>query len=299
MHDNGRKGSAIMKKKLVLLGAGGKMGNRITANIKDLEDLEISYVEINEAGRQRLKDTFGVDATDSYDPLKEAQTVIFAVPDILIERISKEVIPMLLPGATVIGLDPAAHYGKVMMMREDLKYFVVHPCHPSLFPFEENLSLAAQKDWFGGVGAAKMDLVCCQQQGSDVDYEENAAFAQVMFRPINHAYRITIDQMIMLEPALVESITTPLVMGIRQAVDACVAQGVPREVVMAFVMGHLKVQFGVIFGFAGFPFSDGANLAARNGMKDIFQKGWLEKIMNREKVDESVYKITHELNEGK
>ena len=66
---------------------------------------------------------------------------------------------------------------------------------------------------------------------------------------------------------------------------------------MAFVMGHLKVQFGVIFDFAGFPFSDGANLAAKNGMKDIFKDGWLEKIMNRNSVDESVYKITHELNE--
>lgn len=288
-----------MKRKVAILGAGGKMGNRVTANIHDLDYLDISYIEISEAGRKRLKEQYGVESTDSYDSLKEVQTVVFAVPDILIERVSREVIPLLKAGTTVIGLDPAAHYAKVMMMREDLKYFVVHPCHPSLFPFEDNLSLAAQKDWFGGVGAAKMDLVCAMQQGTDEDYKENEAFAREMFKPVNHCYRITIDQMIMLEPALVESITTPLVMAMRQAVDACVEQGVPQEVVMAFVMGHLKVQFGVIFGFAGFPFSDGANLAAKNGMKDIFKEGWLEHIMNRKMIDESVYKITHELNNEK
>ncbi|HML38951.1 MAG TPA: phosphogluconate dehydrogenase C-terminal domain-containing protein [Bacillota bacterium] len=285
-----------MKKQVVLLGAGGKMGNRITANIKDENDIDISYVEISEAGRTRLKESFGVSATDSYEALKTADTVIFAVPDILIQKVSKGTIPMLKSGATVIGLDPAAHYGKVMMIREDLKYFVVHPCHPPLFAFEENLSLAAQKDWFGGIGAAKMDLVCAVHQGDDADYAENEAFARKMFRPIRDTYRVTIDQMIMLEPALVESITAPLVKGMRMAVDACVEQGVPRDAVMAFVMGHLKVQFGVLFDYAGFPFSDGANLALKNAMDVIYQPGWLDKIMNREAVDKSVYEITHEIS---
>lgn len=285
-----------MKKKVALLGAGGKMGCRVTANLKDEKDLDISYVEISEAGRQRLKDTFGIEATDSYEPVKSADMVIFAVPDKLIGRISTMIIPLMKAGATVIGLDPAANYGKVMMIREDLKYFVVHPCHPSLFPFEDNLSLEAQKDWFGGIGAAKMDLVCAIQQGTDADYEECEAFARKMFKPIAKTFRVTIDQMIMLEPALVESITAPLVKGIRMAVDACVEKGVPRDAVMAFVMGHLKVQFGVLFDFAGFPFSDGANLALKNAMDVIFKPNWIENIMNRKAVDESVYEITHEIS---
>ncbi|NLX63664.1 MAG: semialdehyde dehydrogenase, partial [Clostridiaceae bacterium] len=183
-----------------------------------------------------------------------------------------------------------------MMIREDLKYFVVHPCHPSLFPFEDNLSLAAQKDWFGGVGAAKMDMVCAMQQGTDADYEECEAFARKMFKPIDRSFRLTIDQMIILEPALVESITAPLVKGIRMAVDACVEKGVPRDAVMAFVMGHLKVQFGVLFDFAGFPFSDGANLALKNAMDVIFKPNWIENIMNREAIDKSVNDITHEIS---
>lgn len=285
-----------MKKKVVLLGAGGKMGCRVTANIKDEADYDVSYIEVNENSRKKLKEMFGVEATDSYEALVDADKVIFAVPDVLILRVSETVIPKLKSGATVIGLDPAAHYGKVMSEREDLKYFVVHPCHPSLFPFEDNLSLAAQKDWFGGVGAAKMDLACAIYQGSDEDYKENEDFARKMFKPVDRCFKLTIDQMIMLEPALVESITAPLVQGMRMAVDACVEQGVPRDAVMAFVMGHLKVQFGVIFEFAGFPFSDGAILALRNAMDIIFKPDWIKNIMSREAVNKSVYEITHELN---
>ena len=286
-----------MDKKIVLLGAGGKMGCRVTANIKDEPGYSITYVEISEAGRKRLEELHHVTAVADNSAAADADIVIFAVPDVLIQKVSRTIVPMMKPGATVIGLDPAAHYGKVMMLREDLKYFVVHPCHPSLFPFEDNLSLAAQKDWFGGVGAAKMDLACAQYQGTDEDYAENEAFARKMFKPTDRCFKLTIDQMIMLEPALVESITAPLVAAMKQAVDACVDQGVPREAVMGFVMGHLKVQFGVLFGFAGFPFSDGANLALRNSMDIIFKPGWLEKIMNREAVDQSVYAITHELND--
>jgi len=286
----------MIMKKVSILGAGGKMGCRVTANIKDEKDYAVTYIEISEVGRKRLKNNFGIDASDSNDSLKAADIVIFAVPDVLIGKVSKNAIPLMKSGATVIGLDPAAHYGKVMLMRDDLKYFVVHPCHPPLFPFEDNLSIEAQKDWFGGIGAAKMDLVCAMQQGSDSDYEENAAFARLMFKPIRDCYKITIDQMIMLEPALVESISATLVKGLRLAVDACVEQGVPREAVMAFVMGHLKVQFGVLFDYAGFPFSDGANLALKNAMDVIFKPNWIENIMNKTAVDRSVYEITHALN---
>lgn len=286
----------MKKMNVVLLGAGGKMGCRITKNIKDLPEYSIAYVEISEAGRERLKEEFGVTAVSSYEPLKDADKVIFAVPDLLIGKISKEVIPLLKPDTTVIGLDPAAHFGKVMMVREDIAYFVVHPCHPSLFPFAENLTLAEQKDWFGGA-AATMDMVCSEFQGDDADYAENESLARKMFHPIDRAFRLTVDQMIMLEPALVESITAPLIKAMTMAIDACVETGVPREAVMAFVLGHLKVQFGVLFGFAGFQFSDGAILAMDQAMDVIFKPGWLENIMNRKSVEESVYRITHELGE--
>lgn len=285
-----------MVQKVVLLGAGGKMGMRITPNIKDETAYDISYIEIRKEAAKALTEKYGVVSTESSSPVKDADIVIFAVPDRIIRKVSADIVPLMKPGAMVIGLDPAAHFGEVMHMRRDLKYFVVHPCHPSLFPFEEGLTEASQRDWFGGTGVAKMDMVCAIHQGTDDDYERGEAFARLMFRPINKAFRVTIEQMVLLEPALVESITAPLVKGMRMAMDACVDLGVPKDAAMSFVMGHLKVQFGVLFDFAGFPFSDGANLALSNAMEIIFKPNWIDKIMNVEAVRKSVYDITHELN---
>ncbi len=279
------------QKKVVLLGAGGKMGCRVTPNIKDCPEYEITYVEISDAGVERLK-AFGVTASKTYEAVPLADIVIFALPDVLIGKVSKEIVPMMKSGAMVIGLDPAAAFAGVLPEREDIRYFVVHPCHPPLLKFEDNLSLDAQKDWFGGVGAAKMALVCAIFKGNDSDYEEGEAFAKKMFKPIFASYRVTVEQMALLEPGLVESISAPLVQGIKMAMDACVAKGVPEDAAMAFLMGHLNVQFGVIFGFAGFPFSDGANLALKNAMDVIYKPDWLDQIMNIEAVKHSVAEIT-------
>ena len=43
-----------MALKIALMGAGGKMGCRITDNIKDLADYEVLYVEVSPAGLANL-----------------------------------------------------------------------------------------------------------------------------------------------------------------------------------------------------------------------------------------------------
>ena len=154
------------------------------------------------------------------------------------------------------------------------------------------MSIEVQQDWFGGVGAAKMALVCSIFQGNDDDYAVGEEFACNMFKPILASYRVTVEQMALLEPALVESISAPLIQGIKMALDACIAKGVPEDAATAFLMGHMNVQFGVIFGFAGFPFSDGANLALKNAMDIIFKPNWIENIMNKDSVKASVAEIT-------
>ncbi|MEZ5863156.1 MAG: hypothetical protein R3D25_03450 [Geminicoccaceae bacterium] len=37
--------------------------------------------------------------------------------------------------------------------RDDITYFVTHPCHPSIFRYEPTLDM--QKDYFGGVAAGQ------------------------------------------------------------------------------------------------------------------------------------------------
>ena len=61
-----------------------------------------------------------------------------------------------------------------------------------------------------------------------------------MFHPISASYQVSVEQMILLEPALVESITAPLVKGMKMAVDTCISKGVPEDVAMAFCYGAFE-----------------------------------------------------------
>ena len=44
-----------MKKKITLVGAGGKMGLRLTRNLKN-SDYEMAYLEVSLAGIEKLKE---------------------------------------------------------------------------------------------------------------------------------------------------------------------------------------------------------------------------------------------------
>ena len=52
-----------MTKKVTVLGAGGKMGYRVSANLRG-SPYEVSHVEVSEAGRNRLKE-LGITCVDS------------------------------------------------------------------------------------------------------------------------------------------------------------------------------------------------------------------------------------------
>jgi 6-phosphogluconate dehydrogenase (decarboxylating) len=63
---------------LTLIGAGGKMGCRITKNVKH-SDWKVHYVEVNYAGIQRLKDC-GVSCTDASAALPEPSKICASSP---------------------------------------------------------------------------------------------------------------------------------------------------------------------------------------------------------------------------
>src|SRR5215213_4741588 len=90
-------------KTLTLIGAGGKMGCRITNNVKS-SDWKVHYVEVSEPGVQRLRDC-GVSCSKSDEALPQADVVIFAVPDVAMESVTQEMIPKLKAGALVMLLD--------------------------------------------------------------------------------------------------------------------------------------------------------------------------------------------------
>ncbi|MBV9299681.1 MAG: semialdehyde dehydrogenase [Verrucomicrobia bacterium] len=260
---------------ITLLGAGGKMGGRITANLRHLSHYQLDYVEANEARSKQIAEE-GIKMTPLDEALERAEAVILAVPDRLIANITQEIIPALKPGTIVLGLDPAAAYAGVMPKRDDITYFIAHPGHPLLFSDTEPAS--AKSDWFGGQGALKQSVVCALYQGPETHYAVGEKIAADMYAPILRMHRITIEQMAILEPAVVESTMATCVTVMREAMEAAVAMGVPKQAAEDFCLGHIRTELAIVFGFAGFPFSDGAIKAIEQNKPRIFREDWKQVI---------------------
>ncbi|MDA8839712.1 NAD(P)-binding domain-containing protein, partial [bacterium] len=125
-----------MTDKLVLMGAGGKMGVRSAANLART-DFDVAHVEISEAGRARLKETVGVDCVDIDTAMEGADIVLLAVPDTAIKAVAATIIDKVPSGAMVICLDAAGPFAGHLPAREDVTYFVTHPCHPPIYNDEK------------------------------------------------------------------------------------------------------------------------------------------------------------------
>ena len=89
-----------------------------------------------------------------------------------------------------------------------------------------------------------------------------------------------------------ETFSATLITALKEAYDEAVRLGVPAEAAWAFLSGHVRIEFAIIFGIAVFPFSDGAKLAVEKAYDKIFQPDWKERIMTREAVQQSVREIT-------
>ncbi|HHY81283.1 MAG TPA: semialdehyde dehydrogenase [Clostridiales bacterium] len=279
-------------KKIVVIGAGGKMGCRVSKKLMDAKRYDAYFCEVNEASIERLK-AIGINTISKMEEIvPQADYVLLSIPDILIGKLSKDIIPLMKPGAMVIGLDPAAAYAGVMPIRDDIGYFVVHPHHPYLFNTERDED--GNLDFFGG--KATQDVSCALYHGDEHFYAEGEQIARVIFAPVGTAFRVTVKQMGFCEPGLVESISAPLVYALKQAYEAFVAKGVPADALYSFLMGHLRVQFAITFGLIDARYSDGAILALNEAMSRIFKDNWLETMVNEDFVTESIMKITDSIN---
>jgi hypothetical protein len=216
-----------------------------------------------------------------------ADAVILAVPDKLLGKVSHQVAPLMKSGALMITLDPAAAHAGELPEREDISIFVTHPCHPSVFDYEEDAE--ARADFFGGV-KARMPIVCALMRGPEEHYAVGEAMARDFFAPVTRSHRITVEQMAMLEPAMAETAGIALIMALREALEEVVRRGVPRAAAEDFLYGHIKVPLGIAFERVDFPFSDGAKLIAMYGRERIFKPDW-KKIFEPEDVKAQVRAI--------
>jgi len=273
--------------RIVLLGAGGKMGLRLSKNLIGSR-YTVDHVEVTAEGKQMLKDETGIECVDSDNVYSMADVVLMAVPDNRISAISAGFVDQLKPGACIMVLDAAAPHAGEMPDRDDIAIFATHPCHPPLF--RNDVGDEVQADYFGGA-AAEQNIVCGMLRGTEEHYELCENIARTIFAPVMRAHRCSIEQLAILEPALSETVGATLALALRDATDMAVSRGVPRDAAMDFIIGHLGIEMAIAFDKFDGVFSDGAYHAIDQAKKVIFQDNWLERVFAPEAVLTSVREI--------
>lgn len=273
--------------KLALLGAGGKMGLRLTANLIG-SPFEVRHVEISERGQQALREK-GIETVSLDDALNGAGALLLALPDNRIASVLASIENKIPAGTIVIMLDVAVAHAGLLPARPDLTYFITHPCHPPVLSYETDP--LAHRDFFGGEHA-KQHIVCCLAQGPEEHYAIGEAIARTIYKPVMNSHRCNVEQMAILEPVLSETILGTCLMMLREATDEAVRRGVPEAAARDFILGHMRVELAIAFQEKeGACFSDGALKAIDRAKPVIFQPDW-KRVFEPEAISESVRHIT-------
>lgn len=274
-------------KHVVVLGAGGKMGYRVSANLRGAP-YQVSHVEVSEAGRERLKE-LNIQCVAAEQVLPEADVVILAIPDNAIGKVTHQLASQFKQGAMLIALDAAAPFAGELPDRADLTVFVAHPCHPPIFNDETDLE--AKRDHFGGL-KAKQAIVCALMRGPQEHYVLGEDIATRMYAPVMRTHRVSVEQMAILEPALSETVCATCLAVIREATDEAIRRGVPEAAAKDFILGHLNVELAILFDqLPGARLSDAATRAVERAKTEIFAPDW-KKVFEPEAIAESIRMIT-------
>ncbi|MBX2880141.1 MAG: NAD(P)-binding domain-containing protein [Granulosicoccus sp.] len=272
---------------IALFGAGGKMGYRLSKNLTGSR-FEVRHVEVSDAGKERLKSDLGITTQNADAALDGADVVILAVPDTLIGKVAAQISAQMSAGTMVIVLDAAAPFAGHLPDRDDLTYFVTHPCHPPIF--NDETEEAAKRDFFGGEHA-KQHIVSALMQGPDSAYALGEEIAKVIWAPVMRSHRVTVEQMALLEPGLSETVCASLLVVMRDAMDEVVARGVPPEAARDFLLGHMNVLGAVIFKEVDGVFSDACNKAIEFGLPTLMRDDW-KRVFEPQELADSIKRIT-------
>ncbi|WP_281277354.1 phosphogluconate dehydrogenase C-terminal domain-containing protein [Paracoccus methylarcula] len=215
--------------------------------------------------------------------------VILAVPDTVIGKVAASVVPEVAAGTMVVVLDAAAPFAGHLPEREDITYFVTHPCHPPIFNNETTEE--GRRDHFGGV-AARQGVVNALMQGPRHHYELGDRIARAIYAPVARTYEVTVRQMAMLEPGLSETVCASLLSVMREALDECVRRsGVSHECARDFLLGHMNILGAVIFEEREGAFSDACNKAIEFGKPVLMRDDW-KRVFEWDEIAASIKRIT-------
>ncbi|MTH46871.1 phosphogluconate dehydrogenase C-terminal domain-containing protein [Intestinirhabdus alba] len=254
-------------KTITVIGAGGKMGMRISANLQK-SAYQVFYCENSPTAQQQVAEK-GRELSDARSVIPLSDAVILAVPDIVLGKVSETVVPQMKAGAVLLTLDPAAAWANLIARRDDIEYAVAHPCHPSVFL--QRYTKEEHEDAFGGIAAAQHVVASCENEAYKAAL---SGLIGCMYGPVEQVHWVTIKQLAFLEPTLVETVACMLGVFMKEALDETVKRsGVPEEAAKAMLYGHIQIALAVAFRATN-PFSDACTIAMEYGREKIIKPDW-------------------------
>ncbi|MGJ9494652.1 phosphogluconate dehydrogenase C-terminal domain-containing protein [Actinotignum sp. GS-2025a] len=269
------------KIKVAVLGAGGKMGMRVTPNLMEDDRYEVYALETGEAGQKRLAER-GIEVHPNEDIIPIADVVVYAVPDRALKDITAEWVPKQKAGSAVVTLDPAAAYANLLYHRDDIDYCACHPTHPSVF-----LERKTPEEWadtFGGIAAPQYVIAAVQHGNEERIHTEIRDIIAQMFRPTIDVKWCSVHDLAVLEPTLAETIGCMIGAFLKEAMDYTVeVTDMTEDVVEAMFHGHVYIALTNALRGSN-PFSDACLLAMEYGREAIIKDDW-KRIFNDEDLD--------------
>lgn len=254
---------------VTVVGAGGKMGMRVSDNLARTP-YRVFYSENHPAAIERVR-AAGRQVSDTGTAVAQSDVIVMAVPDILLGQISESIVPRAQPGAVLLTLDPAALYAGLIAHRDDMYFAVAHPCHPSVFLQRNNSDEWA--DTFGGI-AAPQDVVAALETGDLLVRDRTEQVIRAIYSPVLDVHWVTVKQLTVLEPTVTETITcmiSALLKDVlREAVDTA---GIPEQAVKAMMFGHVQIALANSL-LGSNAFSDAAMIAMGYGRERVIKDDW-------------------------
>jgi hypothetical protein len=252
---------------VVVVGAGGKMGLRVSANLAR-SPFRALYCEASGPGTDRVR-AAGRTVTPTADAVREADVVVLATPDTVLGQVSHEIVPLLKDGAVLLTLDPAAAYAGLLATRDGVVQAVAHPCHPSVFL--ERTTTEEWSDTFGGVSAPQ-DVVAAVDDPAEQARVE--AVVRVIYGPVLDVHWVTVKQLAVLEPTLVETVACMVGTLLKEALHETVhTVGVPEAAARAILHGHIQIALTNALRGSN-PFSEACEIAIAYGHETIIKDDW-------------------------
>ncbi|CAL9664526.1 NAD(P)-binding domain-containing protein [Streptomyces sp. R1] len=270
---------------VAVIGAAGKMGQRVSNNLVE-SDFRVLFSEASPKGQELIRG-LGRELTESAAAAAEADVVILAVPDVVLGKVSEELVPLMKPGTVVLTLDPAAAYAGLLLARDDIHYACAHPCHPSVFL--ERTTKEEWQDTFGGI-AAPQEVVAAYEGGDAAKRELADSVIRVMYAPVVDVHWVTVKQLAVLEPTLVETIACMVGALLTEALHETVhTVGVPEKAARAMLLGHTQVALANTLKGSN-PFSDACLIAMDYGRESIVREDW-KKVFDDEELDKVITRM--------